>query len=219
MIRLAVVDPLPLAADLQQDAAALGVALVERDAERVLQFGRALLRWNQAFNLVSRQDVHRLYSRHLLDSLSAAPFLKGSRVLDVGTGPGLPGIPLAIACANVQFTLVDRNERRIRFVRQICADLGLAHVEPVSGEVREIATGRLFDTIVLRAVAPLDRAWALCEPFLAPEGRMVLMASGQATVAQAANEPALAAGRETERRAVPIPGLPVAHEIRVIERA
>ena len=54
------VDPLPLAADLQQDAAALGVALVERDAERVLQFGRALLRWNQAFNLVSRQDVHRL---------------------------------------------------------------------------------------------------------------------------------------------------------------
>jgi 16S rRNA (guanine527-N7)-methyltransferase len=216
---LAVADPLPSAVDLQRDAANLGVTLIEPDAERVLQFGRALLRWNQAFNLVSRQDVHRLYSRHLLDSLSAAPLLKGCRVLDIGTGPGLPGIPLAIACANVQFMLVDRNERRIRFVRQICADLGLANVEPVSGEVREIAMGRLFDTIVLRAVAPLDRAWVLGEPLLASEGRMVLMASGQATVARAENDPRLAAGRETERRAIQIPGLPVAHEIRVIERA
>lgn len=213
------VDPLPSAVDLQRDAANLGVTLIEPDAERVLQFGRALLRWNQAFNLISRQDVHRLYSRHLLDSLSAAPLLKGNRVLDVGTGPGLPGIPLAIACANVHFMLVDRNERRIRFVRQICAELGLVHVEPVSGEVREIAAGRLFDTIVLRAVAPLNRAWALCEPLLASNGRMVLMASGQAPGARAENEPGLAAGRESERRSVQIPGLPIAHEIRVIERA
>jgi 16S rRNA (guanine527-N7)-methyltransferase len=214
-----VVDPLPSAAEVQRDAAGLGVALDARDAERVLQFGRALLRWNQAFNLISRQDVHRVYARHLLDSLSAAPLLEGSRVLDVGTGPGLPGIPLAIACANVHFMLVDRNERRIRFVRQVCAELGLTQVAARSGEVGKVVAGELFDTIVLRAVAPLARAWPLCEPFLAPAGRLVLMATGQSTAERSGAEEALESVRETERRAVQIPGLPVAHEIRVFERA
>jgi 16S rRNA (guanine527-N7)-methyltransferase len=219
LTRLAVSEALPTPADLQNDADALGVPLSLLAAERLLKFGHSLLRWNQAFNLVSRQDVHRLYSRHLLDSLSAVARLSGERVLDVGTGPGLPGIPLAIAAANVQFMLVDRNERRIRFVRQVAADLGLGNVEAVSGDVRKVAAGRQFDTITLRAVAPLETAWTLCEPFLGPKGRLVLMASGQ-TPADRVSDVSLPRGcREIERCLVLIPGLPLEHEIRVVGRA
>ncbi len=119
----------------------------------LLQFAALLRRWGAAFNLVSRRDSPRLVARHLLDSLSLAPMLRGVRVVDLGTGAGLPGVPLAIACPERSFTLIDRSERRIRFVRQAVVELGLTNVVPIAIDFDDFRADALFDTVVSRAVA------------------------------------------------------------------
>jgi 16S rRNA (guanine527-N7)-methyltransferase len=158
-------------------ASALGVALGVDQASVLAKLAALLIRWNRTHNLISKRDEARILPRHLLDSLSLAPFLHGSRILDVGTGAGLPGIPLAVADPERSFVLLDRSERKLKFARQATIELGLDNVEIVCADVAEYRPGVLFDTVVARAVAEPIRLWRAIRHVLAPDG-IGLFASG-----------------------------------------
>jgi len=116
-----------------------------------------LARWNRRINLTAVRDPAAMITAHLLDSLVARPLLEGRRVLDVGTGAGFPGLPLAIAEAERSFTLLDSNARKIEFVRHAAAQLGLANVDAVCARTEDYAPGYRFDTVIARAVASLPK--------------------------------------------------------------
>lgn len=92
-------------------------------------------KWNKAYNLTSVRDPQQMLVRHILDSIVVNPHLQGSRFIDVGTGPGLPGIPLAIVRPDAHFTLLDSLGKRVRFLRQVQHELGLNNIEPVQSRV------------------------------------------------------------------------------------
>ena len=171
------VDDETVLRQLQADASLLGLELDDEQLLQLSQFEKLLLRWNQAFNIISRKDESRLTTRHLLDSLSIAPGVQGPSVLDMGTGGGLPGIPLAICHRDQQFTLLDRSERKIRFVTQVKRALGLENVQPICADVRELPQGTRYDCIVSRAVADAETNWRLAAPWLRDGGRLLIMAS------------------------------------------
>jgi 16S rRNA (guanine527-N7)-methyltransferase len=190
--------------ELESGARNLGVELHSEQSARLLRFAALLRRWNSAFNLVSRADAPRLISRHLLDSLSLAPMLQGTRVLDLGTGAGLPGVPLAIACPARVFTLIDRSERRIRFVRQTCIDLGLTNVVPIAADFMDFRADGLFDTVVSRAVAKPAALWRIAADLLAPGGQVLFQVG----------EPELQTARadaDAQSVTIRIPGLDRSH--------
>jgi 16S rRNA (guanine527-N7)-methyltransferase len=204
--------------NLAADARTLGVHLDTHQALALLRFGDLLLRWNRAFNLISRRDTGRLVSRHLLDSLSIAPRLHGRDVMDLGTGAGLPGVPLAIARGDLSFTLVDRSERKIRFIDQVTRTLGLTNVTTQSGDARSLTDSATFDTVVSRAVASLDEIWTLAHQRLRPGGRMLIMHRGQALSERGTVVVGPPGSRVREQVLLEIPGLPQPHELVVLER-
>jgi 16S rRNA (guanine527-N7)-methyltransferase len=160
--------------ELAAGVAELGLDLDRQQRERLLQYAAQLRRWNRAFNLVSRRDVERLVPRHLLDSLALVGLLRGTRVVDLGTGAGLPGIPLAIACPTLRFTLLDRNERRIRFVGNVVRELGLPNVDTWAQDYRRFRPSELFDTVVARAVADAPTMWKAALTLLRMDGQALL---------------------------------------------
>jgi 16S rRNA (guanine527-N7)-methyltransferase len=161
--------------ELAAGARAIGVELDEAQIGRLVAFARLLRRWNSAFNLISRGDVRRIVARHLLDSLSLAPHLRGGRVLDLGTGAGLPGVPLAIARPSVHFTLIDRGERKIRFVRQACMEIGLSNVDAIAADFASFRAAGPFDTVASRAVAKPAALWRVATRLLAADGVALLL--------------------------------------------
>jgi 16S rRNA (guanine527-N7)-methyltransferase len=199
-------------------AHSLGVTLEVRQAEQLAAFGELLCHWNRAFNLISRQDVDRLLPRHLLDSLSAGPWLAGEQIMDLGTGAGLPGVPLAIACPERRFTLVDRNARRIRFVSHACRTLSIDNVEALACDVAGLPAGRRFDTIVARAVADVAAVWRLGSPWLRSGGRMLVLWRGQSSAAVDDAMPVSLPGlARADHHEIRIPGLTRPHRLAVLE--
>lgn len=187
-------------------AARLEVALDARQAEQLESFVDLLGRWNTRFNLLSRQDMDRIWSRHVLDSLSLLPMLPRPpqiRVLDAGTGAGLPGLPLAIASPEHSFLLVDRHQRKIRFLELAAHTLGLVNVRCVCADVADLPREERFDVIVSRAVAAPAQLWAWCGHLLAPDGKLVLMTgAGGHPPASGGHTPA-SGGRLVEDAAAP----------------
>lgn len=128
--------------------------LTEEQKEQFARLENLYQDWNQKINVVSRKDIDELYLRHILHSLGIAKiqqFLPGSKVLDVGTGGGFPGIPLAILFPETHFTLVDSIGKKIKVVEEVVAGLGITNVAPMNSRVEEIKDQ--FDFIVSRAVA------------------------------------------------------------------
>ena len=147
-----------------------------QQADQLAAFGELIDKWNKAINLVSRADIARLDARHLIDSLAASVHLTGTTVLDAGTGPGLPGIPLAIAAPTKTFTLWERMSRRVRFLQLACRELGLTNVEVVECDLEKTAhlTPTAFDHIVARAVAPMAQLWPLLRSHLVLNGSLIV---------------------------------------------
>lgn len=141
------------AARLEAGLAELQLALPEPARQQLLQYVQLLNRWNRAFNLTSVRDPDQMVTRHLLDSLVALPWLMGERVADIGTGAGLPGIPLAVAAPERHFALLDSNGKKTRFVTQAVAELGLRNVEVVRSRAEQYHPEILFDCVISRAFA------------------------------------------------------------------
>lgn len=116
-----------------------------------------LERWNSKVNLTAIRERGRMRSAHIDDSLSALPFLAGRTILDVGTGAGFPGLPLAIAEPEKDFTLLDSNNKKIMFVQHVAGVLQLGNVEAVKARMEDYAPGHRFDTVIARAVATVPR--------------------------------------------------------------
>jgi 16S rRNA (guanine527-N7)-methyltransferase len=116
-----------------------------------------LERWNKKVNLTAIRDPDEMITGHLLDSLVARPYLQGNRILDVGTGAGFPGLPLAICEPQRQFVLVDSNNKKIMFVQHAAAMLELDNVAAVKARTEDYAPAERFDTVIARAVGPIDR--------------------------------------------------------------
>jgi len=141
----------------------------------MLQYIGLLQRWNKAYNLTSIKDPMQMLSYHLLDSLSISPHLQGRSFIDVGTGAGLPGIPLAVTHPDKTFSLLDSNGKRIRFLFQIKTALQLNNVKEMQGRVEEYKPEKLYDGVISRAFASLTDMIEGSEHLLASGGSFYAM--------------------------------------------
>ena len=160
--------------------AALGLSLPEGAEAKLLAYLALLEKWNRVHNLTAVRGAERMVSHHLLDSLAAVPFFQGGcsdsiRVLDVGSGGGLPGIPLAIARPELQVTLIDSVAKKTAFLLQAKAELGLNNVNVVTGRVEDFRPGTRFEIITSRAFSDLKEFVTLTRHLLEPAGRWLAM--------------------------------------------
>lgn len=210
-------------AELIAEARSLRVELDEVQLEQLQRYVGLLLRWNKRVNLLSRRDTDRVWSRHVLDALSIRFLIGGPKVMDLGSGGGLPGIPLAITTPDHEFTLLDRSERKTRFLTHAVATLGLenvtVHCVDVAHLPGSLAGSFAMDTIVSRAVAPPATLWQMAHTLLRANGKMVLMSAVcHADSQQRAVLTAAADGTAEEVHHMDIPGLDQQHEVLVIHR-
>ena len=147
-----------LKSSLQLGLAALDLNLNEVQQSQLLAYLNLLEKWNQAYNLSGIKDVSKMVSYHLLDSLAIAPIIDGSNILDVGTGAGLPGIPLAITFPEKQFLLLDSNGKKTRFLFQVKTELGLDNVEVFHDRVESFQCPRQIDIVLCRAFAAVGKS-------------------------------------------------------------
>jgi 16S rRNA (guanine527-N7)-methyltransferase len=134
-----------------------------------------LEKWNRKTNLTAIRDRDEMVTAHLLDSLVVAPLLEGDTVLDVGTGPGFPGLPLAIVQPRRQFTLLDSNLKKIMFVQHVAGLLGLENVSAHRARGEDYAPGHGFDTVIARALAALPRLVEIAGHHVGENGVFVAM--------------------------------------------
>jgi len=161
-----------------QSAAAMGVTLDAAQEAALLRLLDELELWARAYNLTAIGDRASMITHHLLDSLSVAPYLHGTRIADLGTGAGVPGLPLAIACPERQFTLVDSTAKKIRFIEHAVRTLGLGNVRAVHARIEQLpdlAPAPAWDTVLARALAPVDKLLPLVRPLCGPETRVLAM--------------------------------------------
>ncbi len=165
----------PLAEGLAQGLERLELALDVGVQARLLAYLDLLAKWNRSYNLTAVRKPEQMLVRHLFDSLAICPYIRGPQILDVGTGAGLPGIPLALACPEHDFTLLDSNSKKTRFVTQALAELGLGNVTVVQSRVQTFEAAADFDTIVSRAYSTLAEFVRDVQPLLAADGILLAM--------------------------------------------
>ncbi|EEX50527.1 ribosomal RNA small subunit methyltransferase G [Pasteurella multocida] len=139
------------------------LSITDQQKVQLVKFVLLLHKWNKAYNLTSVRDPIEMLVKHILDSIIISPYLEGERFIDVGTGPGLPGLPLAIINPDKQFVLLDSLGKRISFIRNAVRELGLNNVEPVLSRVEEYQPEQLFDGVLSRAFASLKDMTDWCQ--------------------------------------------------------
>jgi 16S rRNA (guanine527-N7)-methyltransferase len=154
---------------------ALDLALSENQIGQMLDFVRLISKWNKAYNLTAIRNQADMINLHLLDSLAMVSYIKGKRIVDVGTGAGLPGIPLALCLPEVQFTLLDSNAKKTRFVQQAILELKLSNVSVLHQRAEDHQPEQLYDAVITRAFASLADIIKLTTHLLAPEGELLAM--------------------------------------------
>ena len=162
-----------LQARLEHGVAALGLSLPAQALSRLLDYQALLERWNAAYNLTAVRDPAQMVTRHLLDSLAILPHVQGATLADLGTGPGLPGIVLAIAAPGREMLLVDSNGKKVRFLREAIRTLKLDGVRAVQSRVEDVQ-GQ-FDCVTARAFASLADMLGWGGHLLAPDGIWLAM--------------------------------------------
>ncbi len=153
----------------------LGLSLTDNMCDQLEQFLQLLEQWNRVYNLTAIRAIDQMVNRHILDSLAIYPLLSGSHVLDVGSGAGLPGIPLAIYDTKKRFVLIDSNGKKIRFLRQVKHLLQLDNITCEQSRMQAFSTTKCFDTIVCRALANMPDIMQATQHLLATEGKWLFM--------------------------------------------
>ncbi len=141
---------------LQNGLKQLNLDLSIQVQQKLIDYVLLLHKWNQTYNLTSVRDPKEIVIRHILDSLAIVPYIKGKRILDVGTGAGLPGIPLALALPKKYFVLLDSNSKKIRFLIYAVSVLKINNVEIIQERVEKYQPQQKFDSIITRAFASLQ---------------------------------------------------------------
>jgi 16S rRNA (guanine527-N7)-methyltransferase len=160
---------------LVQGLDALSLELSERQQQQLVDYVLLMDKWNKAYNLTSVRDPKQMMVKHILDSLAIVPHLEGDNIIDVGTGPGLPGMPLAIAFPEKRFTLLDSLGKRVRFMTQSIHTLGLKNVTPVQSRV-EAHNGEVpYDIVLSRAFASLKDMLHWCQHLVDSEGQFLAL--------------------------------------------
>ncbi|MBQ4864064.1 16S rRNA (guanine(527)-N(7))-methyltransferase RsmG [Pseudoalteromonas sp. MMG013] len=151
------------------------IVLTERQQQQLVQYVELLDKWNKAYNLTSVRNPSEMVVKHIMDSLMVAPHLTGEHYIDVGTGPGLPGIVLAIALPDTQFVLLDSLGKRVRFLMQVKHALGLDNVTPVQSRVEDYQPSVKLDGVLSRAFASLQDMVQWCEHLIDNSGRFIAL--------------------------------------------
>jgi 16S rRNA (guanine527-N7)-methyltransferase len=210
---MSISDRASLYARLQAGLAELGLAPGADACERLLDYVELLARWNAAYNLTAVRIPDEMVTRHLLDSLAVAKLVRGDSLADLGTGAGLPGIPLAILAPERQHVLIDSNGKKVRFLREAVRTLALANVRVEQSRVED-ARGQ-YDCITARAFATLGDMLRMGGHLLAPDG-IWLALKGQLSKDEVLGVPAgfTVAGVTP----LDVPGLGAARQVAIIRR-
>jgi len=179
----------------------LNLAFDEEKIEQLMCFIKLLEKWNKAYNLTSIRNTEDMVSLHLLDSLAVLPFIEGKYVIDIGTGAGLPGIPLAIYLPGIDFTLLDSNAKKTRFVQQAILELKLNNVTVCHSRVENYLPETSFDTVITRAFASLSDIVKLSAHLVSQSG-VILAMKGQLPDEQDINS------AKTTLIPINVPGIP-----------
>jgi 16S rRNA (guanine527-N7)-methyltransferase len=165
----------PLAEAVEQGCGLLGLGRDPTRAGALAEFVTLLAKWNRVYNLTAVREPRDMVIRHVLDSLAVLPFLTSGRLLDTGTGAGLPGLPIALARPDLRVTLLDANAKKLRFVRQAVAELGPGNVEVVQQRMEQYRPAQAFDMVISRAVAGLADLYRRTAHLVRPGGRFLFM--------------------------------------------
>ena len=164
-----------LQARLHEAAKEIGIELSNDQARSMVAYVALLNKWNKTYNLTAIRKPSAMLERHIIDSISIAPFINNSPVLDVGTGPGLPGIPLAILNPTKSFVLIDSNIKKTRFITQAVIALGIKNVEVVHARIEQYERTAAFPIVVSRAFTAANNFVQLCSSYLSEHGQLFAM--------------------------------------------
>ncbi len=168
----------PLRGKLDALISKTSLTVTEQQREQLVGYVQLLDKWNKAYNLTSVRDPMEMLVKHILDSLGVSPHLVGERFIDVGSGPGLPGIPLAIMHPDKEFVLIDSLGKRIRFLKQVIHDLKINNVLPVQSRVEEFDPESGFDGVLSRAFASMPDMVNWCQHLPKPNAGVFLALKG-----------------------------------------
>lgn len=160
---------------LQEGIKSLQLAVSPEQIQQLQDYLALLVKWNKAYNLTAVRDPLQMVTRHLLDSLAILPYLSGQRIIDIGTGAGLPGIPLAIADPERTYCLLDSNGKKMRFLAHAVHTLKLENVTLVEDRAEDFSSSTCFDSVVARAVSSLAEMVDNTRHLLCPQGQWLLM--------------------------------------------
>jgi 16S rRNA (guanine527-N7)-methyltransferase len=169
-------------AQLERGLQLMEISLPAEKMDALIEFLRMMVKWNRVYNLSAIKEPEQMVVLHLLDSLAVLPFLFGERCIDVGTGAGLPGIPLAITRSDMQFALLDSNSKKTRFIQQACIELGLKNVLPLHQRVEECRPEQKFDTVTARAFTAMPDLLTKTRHLLTTGGKLLAMKSKETNV-------------------------------------
>lgn len=157
----------------------LGIPLDTRKIQKFLSYSDLIKKWNNKINLTSVTDYKEIVVKHFLDSLTVSEFITdGQNILDIGTGAGFPGIPIAIVSESLHITVLDSREKKIFFINEVLRELGLRNVKTVSGRAEDCNNGlsrNNFDFVLTRAVGDIDEVLSLSSPYIKDNGKIILM--------------------------------------------
>jgi 16S rRNA (guanine527-N7)-methyltransferase len=161
---------------LSEGLASLRLSLSPQSRQKLLDFVALVQKWNKVYNLTSVRDADKMLTHHLLDSLAVVPHIATAKtILDVGSGAGLPGIPLALALPDARVTLLDSNHKKAAFLNQALIELQLGNAEVVCERVEKYQQKQLFDVVISRAFSDLPEFIALAGRLVAPGGTLLAM--------------------------------------------
>ncbi|MSQ60383.1 MAG: 16S rRNA (guanine(527)-N(7))-methyltransferase RsmG [Betaproteobacteria bacterium] len=190
------------APELHKGAAKLEVALSPEQETLLLRYLELLKKWNQVYNLTAIREDEKLVSYHVLDSLAIAPYVVGDSLLDIGTGPGLPGIPLAVARPEVNVVLLDSNHKKTTFLRQAVAELGLSNAEVLLARAETYQPLERFSVITSRAFSDLKTFTEVSRHLIRSDGVLLAM-KGTYPNEELEQLPSYARAEKIDRLAVP----------------
>jgi len=197
---------------LESGVKQLGIEIDRSQLQALEKFMQLLHKWNKTYNLTAIENTEETIQKHILDSLTVVPYVRGTHIIDVGSGAGLPGIPLAIFCQDKQFVLLDSNAKKTRFIQQVIIELGLKNTQVRQQRVQEYVSEHGFDTVVSRAFAGGAKLIGACN-HLHQHGRVIIMLGKQSQLYN------LPEGYTLEDvNAVNIPGLQASRHIALVKK-